>query len=630
LPLLLSVLSDTLCYFDRVFIMIDAIDESLRRENVLQLLHILVTDYRFGKIQLLATSRDYIDIRRTMSGISQTLSLSNPLVESDIKHYISAKIMSNTKFRRWPNSLRTEVEVKLSIGAKGMFRWAVCQLDILRRLDHPDKIRGAINDLPETLDETYERIFSYIPREDRELVRHALRWICFHNILWKTDLPLAASILLDAYFINATETHVENRQLFDIEVLKESCGCLLTFAPDKDLISERVILAHYTVREFLESDRLKCHSSFFKLLPDDKYKDCLNAVFQNALGSETSGDFENMFIVRRMGLSEYCLASSFRSLNVLEEFVDANLVFQLLDPEASHYPKLRAAWTERHDVDEDEGMVLTDTVMAGAEEDSGKYFSQLKWDSFNSTDVAPAIFVLLVLLMELQCYHLAELCLRRYSVKAVLEAKFSVTLERLSSFSDEIGVWNFSGTVLEYFATYTSSTTYPFDKDFRFCCNHGAGIVDFTSILSFYLPIHNHFQCQGNVEEDCVLKTLLHHGAHMEPKGYEIAPLQICCARLDVPGVKLLLEAGADPNFIGQKNGIVWGSDSMLYEFKILLGMSPLHIIRMNGEFEAIDTALTEKDLREGSVSSIESLLLEHGAQDFIVDFEDVEDTNRS
>lgn len=37
------------------------------------------------------------------------------------------------------------------------FRWVFCQLDKLRRCLSP-RIRQALDELPETLDETYERI----------------------------------------------------------------------------------------------------------------------------------------------------------------------------------------------------------------------------------------------------------------------------------------------------------------------------------------------------------------------------------------------------------------------------------------------------------------------------------------
>ena len=183
--LLFDILHAILDSFDLVYVAIDALDESQSRQNLLSVLNALVTEPRFLKIQLLATSREYSDIELEMGRFSQSLSMSNCYVEADIGIYVAAKITAEAKFQRWPSDLRIEVEATLSTGAKGMFRWAVCQLDILRRLNHQSKIRKAIKSLPKDMDETYERIFSYIADEEKEIVRHALNWVCFHDFLWK-------------------------------------------------------------------------------------------------------------------------------------------------------------------------------------------------------------------------------------------------------------------------------------------------------------------------------------------------------------------------------------------------------------------------------------------------------------
>src|ERR1700758_5372144 len=47
------------------------------------------------------------------------------------------------------------------------FRWAFCQLDTLRRC-MPSSIRKALNELPPTLDETYERALQEIPKEKQQ------------------------------------------------------------------------------------------------------------------------------------------------------------------------------------------------------------------------------------------------------------------------------------------------------------------------------------------------------------------------------------------------------------------------------------------------------------------------------
>ena len=51
------------------------------------------------------------------------------------------------------------------------FRWVFCQLDTLRRC-LASSIRKALNELPNTLDDTYERALQEIPKEKQ---RHAHR-----------------------------------------------------------------------------------------------------------------------------------------------------------------------------------------------------------------------------------------------------------------------------------------------------------------------------------------------------------------------------------------------------------------------------------------------------------------------
>ena len=51
------------------------------------------------------------------------------------------------------------------------FRWAYCQLEVLRQC-LPPSVRRILDELPETLDETYERVLKNIKKVNRE---HAIR-----------------------------------------------------------------------------------------------------------------------------------------------------------------------------------------------------------------------------------------------------------------------------------------------------------------------------------------------------------------------------------------------------------------------------------------------------------------------
>jgi len=77
---LLTCLEALLSNYDRVFFIVDAVDESKPREDTLRVLRDLVTDAQFNKIQLLVTSRLYIDIEQVLEEFSMSGSMSNPEV----------------------------------------------------------------------------------------------------------------------------------------------------------------------------------------------------------------------------------------------------------------------------------------------------------------------------------------------------------------------------------------------------------------------------------------------------------------------------------------------------------------------------------------------------------------------
>jgi hypothetical protein len=117
---LLYALEIVLDNFDVAYLVIDAVDESNPRLDLLKIIRDLSTDARFSKIKILVTSREYIDIERVMEGISTAVSMSNPLVEGDIRTHIHSLLNMAPKFRQWPKDLLEEVEDTVSKGAKGM------------------------------------------------------------------------------------------------------------------------------------------------------------------------------------------------------------------------------------------------------------------------------------------------------------------------------------------------------------------------------------------------------------------------------------------------------------------------------------------------------------------------------
>jgi len=130
------------------------------------------------------------------------------------------------------------------------FRWAVCQIDILRRLKTKREIRFALQDLPETLDETYERIFKCISLRERHIARTTLSMICGGFGEGYIHCDTLQPLILQSLGLDPFES---GSSMVDEETIKDICGCLVTVDRHYNIMT----LAHYTVQEFLYSKRLK-------------------------------------------------------------------------------------------------------------------------------------------------------------------------------------------------------------------------------------------------------------------------------------------------------------------------------------------------------------------------------------
>jgi len=118
MDLLLDALDILLSGMKTVYIVVDAVDESMPRADLLELIERLVTDVRFQKVQVLATSRNYFDIETVLSRLSTSISMSNDEVDKDIRVYAKAEI--DRKCSSWGPELKSEVLEALVLGAKGM------------------------------------------------------------------------------------------------------------------------------------------------------------------------------------------------------------------------------------------------------------------------------------------------------------------------------------------------------------------------------------------------------------------------------------------------------------------------------------------------------------------------------
>ena len=132
------------------------------------------------------------------------------------------------------------------------FRWVFCQLDTLRRC-MPSSIRKALNELPISLDDTYERMLQGIPKEKFE---HASR---LFQCMVAAVRPLRVEELAEIFAIDFGTNNVPNlvagwRPENPEEEVLSTCSTFITVIDN--LGSKIVQFSHFSVKEFLTSDRL--------------------------------------------------------------------------------------------------------------------------------------------------------------------------------------------------------------------------------------------------------------------------------------------------------------------------------------------------------------------------------------
>lgn len=165
--------------------------------------------------------------------------------------------------------------------------------------------------LPRSLDETYERIFQIIPEEERQFVQSALLIICGNNDFRPT--PISSNTLLKAIIFRLNSNEIEEPSFYDRSALRDRCGCLISLTVFKD--TEHVSLAHYTVKEYLYSDRIR-HSpvSLFALSRELVWTEFLRMVIAAIKELQTglpSTNLEPLYLYSVLISKVYVLAKDY-------------------------------------------------------------------------------------------------------------------------------------------------------------------------------------------------------------------------------------------------------------------------------------------------------------------------------
>ncbi|KAH8984849.1 hypothetical protein EDB92DRAFT_2116965 [Lactarius akahatsu] len=248
-----------------IFIILDALDECpdssgipSPRDEVLQFVKELV-DLHLQGLHICATSRPEVDIRAVLEPLAlHSVSLHDESGQkSDIFDYVRNVVNSSpsTAMRRWRVDDKRLVIETLTERSDGMFRWVFCQLEALRHC-FPPNLRQFLNELPETLDETYERILKSINKAQRDNAHRLLQCLAV------AARPLRVEELAEllAFDFGASRDGGIPRLKDDWrwddqeEAVLSTCSSLIAIVPSRD--SRVVQFSHFSVKEYLTSPRL--------------------------------------------------------------------------------------------------------------------------------------------------------------------------------------------------------------------------------------------------------------------------------------------------------------------------------------------------------------------------------------
>ncbi|KAM4064628.1 ankyrin repeats (3 copies) domain-containing protein [Hirsutella rhossiliensis] len=246
--------------FSAVYIVLDGLDECPRFNNERKvLLGVLSRIVRTqpDNMHIFCTSRKEEDINAAMTKLSLPPSAAIDLtahraaIDSNISAYIDAALESDEY--QWDSELKTYARKKLMEKAEGMFQYVSCQLKALQEcVSSHQEVRQALENLPDGLDKTYDRMLQNIEPKLKTQVLGVLKWLAC------SMTPLTIEEVAEIFILRLDKDAIldANERLCRPEnVLKYlSSGLVVTVAARFGNVQVR--LSHYSVQEYLTCSRI--------------------------------------------------------------------------------------------------------------------------------------------------------------------------------------------------------------------------------------------------------------------------------------------------------------------------------------------------------------------------------------
>ncbi|KAF8435389.1 hypothetical protein L210DRAFT_877801, partial [Boletus edulis BED1] len=221
-------------------VIVDALDECKDVKKLLQALLVIKS-----RVRLFVTSRPLFVVQDYLDGLpSVSLDRTASGLLSDIQLHVSRELDARQRFRSFDKDFKPEIVFVLSTKGGGTFRWVQCSIDMLLRCVIMKEVRNTLNNLPEGLNETYERILIGIDTDvwKSQFVKRALLWLV------AAPRPLYLDELVEGVLINfSSRTLDSDFGPMHSYILLEACGSLVTYVERTGLIT----LSHFSVQQYL-------------------------------------------------------------------------------------------------------------------------------------------------------------------------------------------------------------------------------------------------------------------------------------------------------------------------------------------------------------------------------------------
>lgn len=493
------------------------------------------------------------------------------------------------------------------------FRWAVCQIDILGRLKSQSAVRKALLELPESLDETYERILQTIPTEHREFTRATLSILAGQSELGEAETQMTPGALLSMVLRNlGLEWSTDH--FYNIYDIRETCGCLVTFTmvDMKSLAwdtttrghqeKEVVLFAHYTVKEFLYADRtahsLNVTARLFALDQHTTAMRWARCVMEIAVSARETGR-----PISSDSIEDYCQGIALILLKAWQQRMVnhglASLCLGFLDPTGAHHLRRREHRIIRMELTP----VPATSHLVGA---LAECLSQKFWplaraatQMLNANQILST--PLLVLTPEWDHWrNTSNPGLRAETAQVLLETSLL-----LSVFAPELH------DATRYGRWEDEIQKNDRDPQLEILAN----AVGWDAVL-FAATAQHYYHAQNT--SGCPIKLLIGRGANVNSVPCRATPLQVAALRWDYDAAKILIDNGADVNMVGSAEGNKLAGlnlhDNLIYE-------SPLSIVRKTQSLFRENPSIRVRRVATGGAAKLklEQLLLGTGAKDFTI-----------